>query len=916
MNPGKFSQMMKYLTRAKKANPDLPDVTFADKITQPPVRQDVETMDAINAFIRRERQQKAGGGTIAGGNIQGQQIGDRTGFAKPVFLPSKNEYVVKGRDSNVVKRFKVDDYKNKQEAKKETFKFYKDFTEKNREKAKITSIENRAKFNKARTDYKISINKWVQNWMNNNVDNYTLRQSDKFIKDLKKDFKKNFDIDSPAKNVKSTIVNDYPNIGTSAKTGKAAFKPYGIVPIPRTGALSKAKAEAPYESLFKRAFFTKKINDNSVLKNRISKYLDYYTLKKPGGSMALDRIKAQYADTLNNLDDVMYVLSDDTGLINVAKNNLFKNIFPQYSDFRKKQNASKISRDANIAKIEKTIGPKKLKQILNGGTSIDKFLVNEGKALKKIFDVEGLDKSLRYSIDHNLGISNIAKMSKLDMEMALQSLIGTTVKRNNELGWGGYTAKSQKLIRNINEGKNVASNLDELNKITQDAYGPELKGKNAYTIVNDKLKFTEDFTFRSNPEERFKSYFREIYKTPEGKKQIIKQAGSLKNIEKKANILSAFCSGRRKLNSGSGSLSCSMEEIQTNMKKQINEAAKVSKDGKIPKRFGKLRAVGSAFFGDVAIPLEYMFMAPDLVAGDIDGALRSSTAGLFGAGKVDLEKLPPGEGKKYIRHTNAITNFLNNYQSKLVAEDQLKNLKPGDEEQFVVSDQLAQAEKNMADIVKDYQGFGYTYQPGEKGLLEGKVAAQKLIRDKVTSDFDKKIDKGASTEFFKDSNKDLLKENLKSLGGDPFTVTPINNLEDYIKNKGEATAGNTNILFNRLPYTLEQAEAYGVPDIFNTYAGGYAGVETPGSMEKGQEIDMGIKDVRDAYSSLPINMASQLAALEKKELEEGMLKRRLEDQLFAGGGIAKLAGVSSGVAPVRGPNSQGLLSLKNRVRNY
>ena len=37
---------------------------------------------------------------------------------------------------------------------------------------------------------------------------------------------------------------------------------------------------------------------------------------------------------------------------------------------------------------------------------------------------------------------------------------------------------------------------------------------------------------------------------------------------------------------------------------------------------------------------------------------------------------------------------------------------------------------------------------------------------------------------------------------------------------------------------------------------------------------------------------------------------------LAGGGIAKLAGVSSGPAPVRGPNPQGLLSLKNRVRNY
>ena len=384
---------------------------------------------------------------------------------------------------------------------------------------------------------------------------------------------------------------------------------------------------------------------------------------------------------------------------------------------------------------------------------------------------------------------------------------------------------------------------------------------------------------------------------------------------KKANILSAFCT-RKGLKSGTGSLACSMEEIQTNMKKQINEAAKVSKDGKIPKKFGKLTGLAKTFFGDVAIPLEYMFMAPDLVAGDIDGALRSSTAGLFGAGKVDLDKLPEGEGKKYIKHVNAMSSFLKNYQSKLMAENSLENLNVGDEGQAIFADQLAQAEKNMADIVKDYQSFGYTYEPGEKGFPEGKVAAQKLIRDKVTSDFDKKIDKAASTEFFKDSNKDLLKENLRSLGGDPFTVTPINNLENYIKNKGEATAGNTNIFLNRLPYTLDQAEAFGVGDIFDTYAGGYAGVETPGSMEDGQ-VDMGTKDVRDAYSSLPIDLASQLAALEKKEFEEGMLKKELNlGTGFAGGGIAGLSGGDPKGAMTKSmnPDSQGLSYLFNRVK--
>ena len=38
-------------------------------------------------------------------------------------------------------------------------------------------------------------------------------------------------------------------------------------------------------------------------------------------------------------------------------------------------------------------------------------------------------------------------------------------------------------------------------------------------------------------------------------------------------------------------------------------------------------------------------------------------------------------------------------------------------------------------------------------------------------------------------------------------------------------------------------------------------------------------------------------------------------QPLAGGGIAKLAGVSSGPPPERGPNSQGLQGLMKRVRN-
>ena len=79
---------------------------------------------------------------------------------------------------------------------------------------------------------------------------------------------------------------------------------------------------------------------------------------------------------------------------------------------------------------------------------------------------------------------------------------------------------------------------------------------------------------------------------------------------------------------------------------------------------------------------------------------------------------------------------------------------------------------------------------------------------------------------------------------------------------------------------------------------------------------MGTKDVRDAYSSLPINMASQLAALEKKEFEEGMKKynqnKVLENKLpFASGGIASLTDT---IPPESGPTPHGLRYQYNNVK--
>ena len=546
--------------------------------------------------MAQEPRNMAQGGRMLNPVQMGEDLGYRTGFRKPIYVPTKKSYVVNDRKNRLIEDFKIEDYGSKSKAKKAADALDKKISAENEKRRIETSKKNRADFSNKRIDFKKSINTWTQNWMDNNIDNYDLKDADTFIKDMKEAFE-DFNIEAPSKNTAASI-DGFPNIGSDAKGGKAAFTPYGIDSIKKPG---KSKGGSSYyDSFFRRAFLTNKIQTDDVLKNRISNYLDYATLNKPGGGPALDKLKLKYADTLNNLDDVMYVLSDDTQVVNLAKKNMLSNIFPQYNKFKAKQNSSTISRKNNIAKIEKTLGPAKLKELLNNGTSIDKFLVDEGKTLKEFFpSMKELPLGLRYSVDHNIGIAELAKLSKSDMEKGLSSLIGMSNKRNYDLGWKGYSVIKKNLINKIQQGKDVSDNLNKLNEITAKAYPGELKGKKAYDLVNDKLTFTEDFTFRTNPEERFKSYFREINKTPEGGAAIKKDFGSMNNLTKK---VMAFCpAGTAKVTKAGGGRVpyadgpvCTPEEAVRGMNEEIEKIKKgKASAGESSRTVTKLKNLGS-----------------------------------------------------------------------------------------------------------------------------------------------------------------------------------------------------------------------------------------------------------------------------------------------------------------------------------
>ena len=880
--------------------------------------------------MAQEPRNMAEGGRMLNPVQMGEDLGYRTGFRKPIYVPTKKSYVVKDRKNRLIEDFKIEDYGSKSKAKKAADALDKKISAENEKRRIETSKKNRADFSNKRIDFKKSINTWTQNWMDNNIGKYDLQDADTFIKDMKEAFE-DFNIEAPTKNTAASI-DGFPNIGTDAKGGKAAFTPYGIDSIKKPG---KSKGGSSYyDSFFRRAFLTNKIQTDDVLKNRISNYLDYATLNKPGGGPALDKLKLKYADTLNNLDDVMYVLSDDTQVVNLAKKNMLSNIFPQYNKFRAKQNSSTISRKNNIAKIEKTLGPKKLKELLNGGTSINKFLVDEGKTLKEFFpSMKELPLGLRYSVDHNIGIAEIAKLSKSDMEKALSSLIGMSNKRNYDLGWKGYSVIKKNLINKIQQGVNVSDNLNKLNEITAKAYPEELKGKKAYDLVNDKLTFTEDFTFRTNPEERFKSYFREINKTPEGGAAIKKDFGSSKKLLGNGiNILNSFCN--RKGFAGAGAVgevvTCSMDEIQGNLNKQVKaaeKAIKASKDGKLPKRFGKLRALGNMIFGMAEIPIEGLLMLPEIAAGNLDAAARKSFIGMAipddvieffsgvkDGGKFNLEELKETNPKAYQylkdrRDREAFSKAedtldrLQPFLLKAEAEGRLNEVSPE------ILQQYRDAKNKRQSIIDGYQEYGYYSDDPTNTPLTGEVATKNYLRNKVKTDFENftnKRDKKQALEYEQSGlgfKKDLNQKKIKY--EDRYTAPT--DLKSFINQKGEL-GKDTAFQYG----VRDEASNIGEPNIFDKYVGAYAGVETPGIGPIKYKKDgkdkyytrYGITDVRDAFSSLPIEYANQLAALEKEELNQGLKRKGMfntrgfkdllesqqmdTDELYADGGLAGL----------------------------
>ena len=399
------------------------------------------------------------------------------------------------------------------------------------DKARLKNLEQRSQ-----------INNWLKDWLDDNFKNYGVRDKDKFLKDLKKDWKK-----VQKKEFKNNRLAQTGDLPTPA----ARFQSVGsgenkrIVPNKIFFSMFNESLlqsnEIEKDRFYRRLFYGGQIDTNPELKKDINNYFKTVLIDKRRSAGLTQSKIDELNKFLGKNSDVTFILGTDTGLENQMKQRIFGSRFKDYANYRKKIAQTSLKYAENVKKLEKITG-----------IPIRKEIDREQRLLKKILNVDELPLELRYSIDHLYGISEALRnpKDKVFAKQVAENLIGGTQRQNTAAGLEGYSVRRKALVNNIESGKNVTKSLARLNELTTEFY-PRFKNlKQPYKIVDGKLTFAKGFKGETQPE-RFESYFREIYKTPQGKKIIKQQAGGLKQLIAKLSPDST-CAVRPKKAEGGG----------------------------------------------------------------------------------------------------------------------------------------------------------------------------------------------------------------------------------------------------------------------------------------------------------------------------------------------------------------------------
>ena len=365
-----------------------------------------------------------------------------------------------------------------------------------------------------------NVDKWSDDWLKTNASKYKPRQVDKFLSD----FKKAWAAEVKAKGYKNTgtfkhTTNGFPAL--SARQGNAVGRNFNFEGF-------EIDRNRP-EISFRKGFFANKLKDKTF-KVKLDEYFDYVLRNKRGETNQFKQARIP-----EGIKDVVYLLSPDSGVTGVAQTSLFKGISPAlgktFQDYIAKKNNATATNNTNLRLMAKKLGKPE--------TFFINQMKNEGKALRKLFDVTQLPDELKlgYSIEHTQGLAAAMKTNNKDIiRAASKDLAGMSLKRNMDLGFfGGFERNRGNYIQQIQEGlKNKVSvdkTVKDLNKMVRLEYKDLSDVKTPYSIVDNKLQVSP-ISKATTQEQRFGQYFNELANTSKSAPNLLKQVTENADLNK------------------------------------------------------------------------------------------------------------------------------------------------------------------------------------------------------------------------------------------------------------------------------------------------------------------------------------------------------------------------------------------------
>jgi hypothetical protein len=214
------------------------------------------TQQMLDSLTEKNRK----GFAIGGGNFYGTNLGTREGFAGVKQFTTgenKNKYYVRYRDKEFGKRKSGTGFNEGNkifDTKKEADAFY---NERQSNLGKLKSSGQKTKI----LNQTEEINNFVNNFFDNNIDKYGVRDYDKFEKELIKRFKK-VKVSSLGEKGRNILRHGLPNIG--AKDSNIPFEKYNSGVYFSQG----NNPEQAYKNFFKKLFYSGKMETDPILRKR------------------------------------------------------------------------------------------------------------------------------------------------------------------------------------------------------------------------------------------------------------------------------------------------------------------------------------------------------------------------------------------------------------------------------------------------------------------------------------------------------------------------------------------------------------------------------------------------------------------------------------------------------------------------